>query len=107
MDETNVVFVKNRANTKKSEEKLEIEDENVTIQSRSGGSVVLNFQGAESELMDISKFFNGMNEVEPIGLDIAGSGVVDHYFRGISEITPKDDGLYHLSVTLQFLSTVV
>lgn len=107
MNETNVVFVKNRANTKKSEEKLEVEDENVTIQSRSGGSVVVNFNGTEAELMDISKFFSGLNEVEPIGLDIAGAGVVDHYFRGISEITPKEDGFYHLSVTLQFLSTVV
>lgn len=107
MNESNVVFVKNRANTKKSEEKLEVEDENVAIQSRSGGSVVVNFNGTEAELMDISKFFSGLNEVEPIGLDIAGAGVVDHYFRGISEISQKNDGNYHLSVTLQFLSTVV
>lgn len=107
MDETNVVFVKNRANTKKSEEKLDVDDEHVAIQSRSGGSVVVNFKGTESELKNISEFFKGMDEVEPVGLDIAGAGVVDHYFRGISEISQKDDGFYHLSVTLQFLSTVV
>ncbi|MGB7968198.1 MAG: hypothetical protein WCF28_01350 [Methanobacterium sp.] len=107
MDESNVLFIKNRGNSKKSEEKLEVDDKHVTIQSRTGGSVVVNFKGSESELMDISNFFKGVNEVEPLTLNIGGSGEVDHYFRGISEITPKEDGAYKLDVTLQFLSNTV
>lgn len=107
MDESNVLFIKNRGNSKKGEEKLEVDDKHVTIQSRTGGSVVINFKGSESELMNISNFFNGVNEVEPLTLNIGGTGEVDHYFRGISEITPKEDGVYKLDVTLQFLSNTV
>jgi hypothetical protein len=108
MDESNVVFIKNRANTKKSEEKLEVDDKHVTIQSRTGGSVVMNFKGSEAELMDVKNFFHGLNEVEPLAVNIAGTGEVDHYFRGISEMIQNEtDGLYNLSVTLQFLSTTV
>ncbi len=90
MNESNVLFIKNRGSSKKSEEKLEVDDKHVTIQSRTGGSVVINFKGSESELMDIANFFNGVNEVEPLELNIGGTGDVDHYFRGISEITAKD-----------------
>ena len=107
MNESNVLFIKNRSNSKKSEEKLEVDDKHVTIQSRTGGSVVVNFKGSESELKDISNFFNGVNEVEPLTLNIGGTGEVDHYFRGISEITPKEGGVYKLDVTLQFLSNTV
>jgi len=107
MDESSVLFIKNRGNSKKSEEKLEVDDEHVTIQSRTGGTVVVNFKGSESELMDIRDFFNGVHEVEPLTVNIGGTGEVDHYFRGISEITPKDGGAYKLDVTLQFLSNTV
>jgi hypothetical protein len=107
MDETNILFTKNRANTKKSEEKLVVDDKNVTIQSRSGGSVVVNFKGSKAELMKVTNFFHGLNEVEPLAVNIAGSGDVDHYFRGISEMTQNDNDVYQLSVTLQFLSTTI
>jgi hypothetical protein len=108
MDEPNVLFIKNRGNSKKSEEKLEVNDQHVTIESRTGGSVVVNFKGSEAEIMDIANFFNGINEVEPLAVNIAGSGDVDHYFRGISDkILNEADGLYNLSVTLQFLSTTI
>ena len=107
MDETNVVFTRNRANNKKSVETLEIDDELMTIQSRSGGSVVMNFYGTDAEIKNIVDFFEGMNEVEPLKVNIAGSGDVDHYFRGLSEIVQNEEGLYHLRVTLQFLATTV
>ncbi|HEX7466965.1 MAG TPA: hypothetical protein VF324_00060 [Methanobacterium sp.] len=108
MNESNVIFIKNRGNSKKSEEKLEVDDKNVTIKSRTGGSVVVSFKGPESELMDISSFFKGINEVEPLTVNIAGTGEVDHYFRGISDMTlNEDDGLFNLNVTLQFLSTTI
>jgi hypothetical protein len=48
-----------------------------------------------------------VNEVEPLTLNIGGTGEVNHYFRGISEITPKEGGVYKLDVTLQFLSDTV
>jgi len=108
MDESNILFIKKRGNTKKSEERLEVDDKHVTIQSRTGGSVVVNFKGSEGKINDIASFFHAVNEVEPIALNIAGAGEVDHYFRGISNITLNEtDGLYNLSVTLQFRSTVV
>lgn len=108
MDESSVLFIKNRGNSKKSEEKLEVDDQHVTIQSRTGGSVVVNFKGSEAGIMDITNFFNGINEVEPLTVNIGGTGDVDHYFRGISDMTLNEaDGLYNLSVTLQFLSTTL
>ena len=108
MDESKVLFIKNRGNSKKSEEKLEIDDQHVSIQSRKGGSVVVNFKGSEADIMGISNFFNGINEVEPLAVNIAGTGDVDHYFRGISDMILNEvDGLYKISVTLQFLSTTV
>jgi hypothetical protein len=106
MVENNVLFTKNRGNGKKSEETLIVDDEHVTIQSRKGGSVVVNFRGSESEIKKILEFFNGMNEVEPLMLNIAGSGDVDHYYRGISEIS-QEDGMFKIRVTLQFLATTV
>jgi hypothetical protein len=46
--------------------------------------------------------------VEPLTVNIAGTGEVDHYFRGISDMTlNEDDGLFNLNVTLQFLSTTI
>ncbi len=108
MDESKILFIKNRSNTKKSEEKLVVDDENVTIQSRTGGAITVNFTGSEPELKDIEKFFTGIDEVEPLELNIAGAGDVDHYFRGISDIVPNDNnGLYNLSVTLQMLTTTI
>ena len=107
MVENNVLFTKNRGNGKKGEETLIVDDEHVTIQSRKGGSVVVNFRGSKEEIMKIVDFFQGFNEVEPLKLNIAGSGDVDHYFRGISEIAQNEDDMYHIRVTLQFLSTTV
>lgn len=108
MDETNVVFTKNMKHNKyKKEETLEINEKNVTIQSRTGGSVVINFRGTESEITDIANYFNEIKDVEPLKVNIAGSGDVDHYFRGLSEIVQDNEGLYKLKVTLQFLSTTV
>ena len=108
MDESKVLFIKNRGNSKKSEEKLVVDDQHVSIQSRKGGSVVVNFKGSEADIKGISNFFNGINEVEPLAVNIAGTGDVDHYFRGISDMTLNEaDGLYNLSVTLQFLSTTI
>jgi hypothetical protein len=107
MVENNVLFTKNRGNGKKGEETLIVDDEHVTIQSRQGGSVVVNFKGSEDDINKIVGFFHGLNEAEPLMLNIAGSGDVDHYFRGISEIGQNDDGMSNLQVTLQFLSTTV
>lgn len=108
MDESNVVFTKNMKHNKyKNEETLEINGENVTIQSRQGGSVVMNFNGTESEIMNIANFFKELNDVEPLKVNISGSGDVDHYFRGLSDMVQDEQGLYKLRVTLQFLSTTV
>ncbi|MDD3984357.1 MAG: hypothetical protein PHY59_00325 [Methanobacterium sp.] len=107
MEKSSIVFTKKRKNTKRSIEKLEVDEQNVTIQSRTGGSVVINFKGSQAELLDISKFFNGIDDVEPLALNIAGSGDVDHYFRGMSDVSAGDDGLFNLSVTLQFLTTTL
>ena len=108
MDESNVVFTKNMKHNKyKNEETLEINGENVTIQSRQGGSVVMNFKGTESEIMNIADFFKELNDVEPLKVNIAGSGDVDHYFRGLSDMVSDEEGSYKLKVTLQFLSTTV
>ncbi len=105
MNETNVVFTKNSASKVKSEESLKINNQNVSIQSRRGGSVVMNFDGTESEIKNVYNFFDDMNEVEPLKVNISGSGDVDHYFRGLSEMVQNDAGIYQLRVTLQFLST--
>ncbi len=108
MDESNILFIKNRANTKKSIEKLEVDEKHVTIQSRTGGSVVVNFKGSEAEIKDVSTFFQGLNDVEPLAMNIASAGDVDHYFKGISDMTLDEaDELYKLSVTLQFLTSTV
>ncbi len=108
MDETNVVFTVNMKHNKYKDEKtLEINGENVTIQSRQGGSVVMNFMGTKSEIMNINNFFSEVNDVEPIKVNIAGSGDVDHYFRGLSDMVEDTEGLYKLRVTLQFLSTTI
>ena len=108
MDESNVVFTKNMKHNKyKKEETLEINGENVTIQSRQGGSVVMNFIGTEPEIKNVADYFKDVNDVEPLKVNISGSGDVDHYFRGLSDMVQDEEGIYKLRVTLQFLSTTV
>jgi hypothetical protein len=108
MDEPNVVFTKNMKHNKyKKEETLEISEENVTIQSKQGGSVVMNFMGTQSEIKNIADYFKEVNDAEPLKVNISGSGDVDHYFRGLSDIAEDEEGIYKLRVTLQFLATTV
>lgn len=105
MEESNVVFIRDtgRENPVTGKDMAEIKEDYVKFINRTGGVVEVNFRAAREELTDAYAFFNGVNDMEGMGIDIAGSGARwNHYFRGVSPLTEDDDGAgYKFKVTLQ------
>ncbi len=103
MRESDVVFLKDTGQAKRGETRAEISEDYVKFLNRTGGVVEVKFRAPREELIDTYQFFNGANDMESIGLDIAASGDRwNHYFRGISPLVEDEDGTnYKFQVTLQ------
>ncbi|MGZ7042978.1 MAG: hypothetical protein ACXVHT_10310 [Methanobacterium sp.] len=98
MNESDVVFIRDT-----EKESTNIKEDYVKFVNRTGGVVEVNIRAPREDLTDTYAFFSGVNDMEGIGMDIAGSGARwNHYFRGISELTEEEDGTgYKFKVTLQ------
>lgn len=98
MDESNVVFIRDT-----EKEKTKIKEDYVKFVNRTGGVVEVNFRAPREDLIDAYAFFSNINDMEGVGMDIAGSGTRwNHYFRGISALTEDKEGTsYNFKVTLQ------
>ncbi len=98
MEELNVVFIRDN-----ERDMTKIKEDYVKFINRTGGVVEVNIRGPREELADAYAFFSSANDMEGIGIDIAGSGARwNHYFRGISPFTEDEDRTgYKFKVTLQ------
>ncbi len=98
MNDADVEFIRNN-----EKESTRIKEDYVKFVNRTGGVVEVNIRASKEELADAYAFFSDVDDMEGIGMDIAGSGPRwNHYFRGLSELTEDEDGTgYKFKVTLQ------
>ena len=105
MEESNVVFIRDtgQENEVTGKDMARVKEDFVKFINRTGGVVEVNFRAPREELSDAYAFFNGVNDMEGIGINIADSGARwNHYFRGISPMTEDESGSgYRFKVTLQ------
>ncbi|KAF5076446.1 hypothetical protein [Methanobacterium aggregans] len=108
MVESKVVFCRGRENKKESEYMLEVDEEYVSIKDRGQGTWTINIRGSKEALTPMYEFFDNVMDLEPLTMNIAGTGEIKHYFRGISDIKEEEDeGNYKFGVTLQLLKKSV
>ncbi|HMK53625.1 MAG TPA: hypothetical protein VK444_02490 [Methanobacteriaceae archaeon] len=95
-----VKFRKSSGNKKKGEDLLEVKEEHISLQDRQEAALVINFKASEEKIKEISEFFTGPTDLEPIYMDLDDTGEVEYYFRGTT--SPHEDGdIFKFSVTLQ------
>lgn len=99
----NVVFHR-VSGSKKKDTSLEVDDKHISLQNKRDDAVVINFKGPEEKIVEIYHFFDGLDDMETVPVDIDSTGAVEHYFRGISPINDDTDEGFPIkkfSVTLQ------
>ncbi len=105
MEESNVVFIRDTGlqNDVTGRDMTKIKEDYVKFVNRTGGVVEVNIRAPREELSDAYAFFNNANDMEGMGIDIAGSGARwNHYFRGVTDLTEDESGSgYKFQVTLQ------
>ena len=74
----------------------------VRIRSKEDNMMSFNLRVPKEQINDIEAYFKGFKIPEPILIDIACTGNIHCYFKGISPIIEKPDYSF-LSVTIQEL----
>ncbi|NYB51000.1 MAG: hypothetical protein HVN35_00300 [Methanobacteriaceae archaeon] len=100
---SNIVFHR-VSGSKKKDISLDVDDKYISLQNKREGALIVNFKGPEEKIMEIYHFFEGLDDMETIPMDIDHTGAVEHYFRGISPISDDtDEGMpvKKFSATLQ------
>ncbi|HOI40401.1 MAG TPA: hypothetical protein PL168_06695 [Methanobacterium sp.] len=100
---SNIVFHR-VSGSRRKDKSLDVDDKFISLQNRRDRAMVVKFKGPEEKIMEIYHFFDGLDDMETVPIDIDNTGPVEHYFRGISPIKDDtDDGLpvKNFSVTLQ------
>jgi len=103
MSESDVIFLKLGGEKRFGEDKVKIKEDYVRFLNKTGGVVQVNIKAPREELIDTYEFFSKINDMEPLGMDIASSGDRwNHYFRGLTDLTEEDGGSnYKFQITLQ------
>lgn len=103
MGESDVVFLKYSGQEKRGETRTVIKENYVKFLNRTGGVVEIKFKAPKEDLTGAYQFFNGVNDMETVGMNIAASGERwNHYFRGVSPLVEDEDGKnYKFQLTLQ------
>ncbi|QUH22761.1 hypothetical protein HYG87_02715 [Methanobacterium alkalithermotolerans] len=100
-----VVFTKSSGNSKKGENQLKVIQDIVKLKIRQTGTITVEFNGKKEEISKIKDFFENITDMEPITMNIADSGDIKSYFKGVSpfkeEISPEGETYYTFGVTIQ------
>jgi hypothetical protein len=105
----NIVFHR-VSGSKKKDKSLDVDDKFISLQNRHEGAMIVKFRGPEKKIIEICQFFDGLDDMETVQVDIDNTGAVDHYFRGISPISDdEEDGLpiKKFNVTLQLRKELI
>ncbi|WP_295618707.1 hypothetical protein [uncultured Methanobrevibacter sp.] len=81
---------------------LLVEQSYVRIRSKEDNMMSFNLRVPKEQINDIETYFKGFKIPEPILIDIACTGNIHCYFKGISPIINKPDYSF-ISVTVQEL----
>lgn len=106
---SNIVFHR-VSGSKKKDKSLDVDDKFISLQNRREGAMVVKFKGPEDKMMEIYHFFDGLDDMETVPVDIDNTGAVEHYFRGISPIDDDEDQglpIKKFSVTLQLRKELI
>ena len=85
---------------------LLVEQSYVRFRSKEDGMMSFNRRVPKEQINDIEAFFKGFKIPEPILIDIACTGNIHCYFKGISPIIEKPDYSF-ISATVQELKQEV
>nr|WP_319373444.1 hypothetical protein [uncultured Methanobacterium sp.] len=99
----NILFYR-VSGSKKKDTAIDVDDKYISLQNRSEGAMVVKFGGPEDKLMEIHDFFDALQDMETVPVDIDNTGPVEYYFRGISPLSDDEDNgfpIKRFSVTLQ------
>lgn len=108
MGESTVLFRRSGGNKRIGEDKFEVKDEYVRLQDKGQGLLVINFRAPKKNLEDIYEFFDNIDDMEPLYMNIDNTGEIEHYFRGVSPIKEEEEGeLYKFGVTVQHLRKLI
>lgn len=100
MAEAKIIFRRSTGNKQKDKKILEVDEDKISLQNKQENALIIYFKSSEDEITHINQYFEDFTELEPVYMEIANAGEVEHYFRGISPI--KDmEGDQQLSITLQ------
>ena len=81
---------------------LLVNQAHVGIRTKEDGMMSFNLRVPKDQIDDIESYFKGFKIPEPILIDIACTGNIHCYFKGISPINEKPDYSF-ISVTVQEL----
>ena len=81
---------------------LLVEQSYVRIRAKEDGFMSFNLRVPKEQINDIEAFFKGFKIPEPILIDIACTGNIHCYFKGVSPVIDKPDYSF-ISVTVQEL----
>ena len=81
---------------------LLVNQAHVGIRTKEDGMMSFNLRVPKDQINDIESFFKGFKIPEPILIDIACTGNIHCYFKGISPIIDKPEYSF-ISVTVQEL----
>lgn len=81
---------------------LLVNQAHVGIRTKEDGMMSFNLRVPKDQITDIESYFKGFKIPEPILIDIACTGNIHCYFKGISPIIEKPDYSF-ISVTVQEL----
>ena len=81
---------------------LLVNQAHVGIRTKEDGMMSFNLRVPKDQIDDIESYFKGFKIPEPILIDIACTGNIHCYFKGISPIIEKPDYSF-ISVTVQEL----
>lgn len=101
-----IVFRKSSGIKRLEEDKLEVKQEYVTLQSKIGDVLMVNFKAPEKEIAIINEYFENLTDMEPMTMNIADSGDIECYFKGISPLKELDEekgNIQLITVTVQEL----
>ena len=99
----NIVFHR-VSGSKKKDTTIDVDDKYISLQNRREGALIIIFRGPEDKLMEIHGFFDALEDMETVPIDIDSTGPVEYYFRGISPFSDEEDEgvpIKKFSTTLQ------
>lgn len=99
----NIIFRRGTGSKQKDKNLLEVSEENISMQNRRENALIITFKAPAEEITNIYNYFEDLDELEPVTLEIADAGEVGYNFRGTSTINDVEENEQQFSVTLQLI----